>query len=98
MEKRTQSFSGLSRAITLLGSKAGVVRAIAHISPKITVQHVTNWMHRDQEGAPVKVCTALEAATTGQITRQELRPDDWFDIWPELQGSDQSSSSDRTSI
>lgn len=29
-------------------------------------------------------CVAIERATNGQVTRQELRPNDWMDIWPEL--------------
>lgn len=31
-----------------------------------------------------KVSTAIEKATCGRITRKELRPDDWQDIWPEI--------------
>lgn len=31
-----------------------------------------------------KQCTAIERATAGAVTRQELRPDDWQEIWPEL--------------
>ena len=29
-------------------------------------------------------CVAIEKATKGLVTRQELRPDDWEAIWPEL--------------
>lgn len=29
-------------------------------------------------------CVAIERATKGLVTRQELRPDDWRAIWPEL--------------
>lgn len=29
-------------------------------------------------------CVLIERATNGQVTRQELRPNDWQDIWPEL--------------
>jgi len=29
-------------------------------------------------------CVSIEQATNGAVTRQELRPDDWQDIWPEL--------------
>lgn len=29
-------------------------------------------------------CAAIERATGGQVTRRELRPDDWWLIWPEL--------------
>lgn len=33
----------------------------------------------------------IERATAGAVTRKDLRPDDWFDHWPELamqKGSD----------
>lgn len=33
---------------------------------------------------PVEHCAAIEQATSGTVTRQELRPDDWQSIWPEL--------------
>jgi DNA-binding transcriptional regulator YdaS (Cro superfamily) len=29
----------------------------------------------------------IEAATQGLITRQQLRPDDWKVIWPELKAA-----------
>lgn len=29
-------------------------------------------------------CVSIEQATVGAVTRQELRPDDWNLIWPEL--------------
>jgi len=31
-------------------------------------------------------CVVIEKATGGQVTRQDLRPDDWHLIWPELPG------------
>ena len=33
---------------------------------------------------PPKRCVAIEQATAGKVTRQELRPHDWADHWPEL--------------
>lgn len=33
---------------------------------------------------PIERCVAIERATDGQVTRRDLRPDDWQDIWPEL--------------
>lgn len=32
----------------------------------------------------IKAAKQIEDATKGAVTRKELRPDDWFDIWPEL--------------
>lgn len=31
-----------------------------------------------------ELCVAIEQSTAGAVTRQELRPDDWHLIWPEL--------------
>jgi DNA-binding transcriptional regulator YdaS (Cro superfamily) len=56
----------------------------AEIMAQLGVSHsvLSNWKNR---GAPVEQCAAIEQATNGQVTRQELRPDDWHLIWPELQ-------------
>lgn len=35
---------------------------------------------------PPDACPAIERATGGQVTRKDLRPHDWRDIWPELEG------------
>lgn len=39
---------------------------------------------RGQRPIPVPRCVAIESATKGVVTRKELRPDDWRDLWPEL--------------
>lgn len=31
-----------------------------------------------------KLARQIEVATDGQVTRQDLHPDDWREIWPEL--------------
>jgi len=31
-----------------------------------------------------KRCVKIESATGGEVTRQELLPNDWRDTWPEL--------------
>ena len=33
---------------------------------------------------PEKRCYAIEKATGGAVTRKDLRPHDWHEIWPEL--------------
>lgn len=33
---------------------------------------------------PVPRCVPIEAATNGMVTRKDLRPNDWMDLWPEL--------------
>lgn len=32
----------------------------------------------------IERCVPIERATSGLVTRRDLRPDDWADIWPEL--------------
>jgi DNA-binding transcriptional regulator YdaS (Cro superfamily) len=29
-------------------------------------------------------CVVIEQATSGKVSRKELRPTDWMNIWPEL--------------
>lgn len=33
------------------------------------------------------ICTKIEINSGSVITRKDLRPHDWFDIWPELSDS-----------
>lgn len=33
---------------------------------------------------PLQHMPAIERFTGGAVTRQQMRPDDWADIWPEL--------------
>lgn len=37
---------------------------------------------------PIKRCHCVVAATRGEVTLQDLRPDDWHAIWPELAEKD----------
>lgn len=44
---------------------------------------VCQWIKGRRPISPER-CVAIECATDGAITRQDLRPDDWQQIWPEL--------------
>lgn len=35
---------------------------------------------------PLERCLAIERATSGVVCRWDLRPSDWWLIWPELRG------------
>ncbi|WP_347558541.1 YdaS family helix-turn-helix protein [Robbsia sp. KACC 23696] len=37
-------------------------------------------------------CVAFESATQGAIKRQDLRPNDWHLIWPELAGQEPAAA------
>lgn len=55
----------------------------SHIAAAIGVsnQAISNWKMR---GVPVERCLAIDRATGGRVTRQELRPNDYWLIWPDL--------------
>lgn len=46
-------------------------------------QLMYQWV-REIRPVPVERCVAIERATNGAVTRRDLRPDDWHEIWPEL--------------
>lgn len=50
--------------------------------PPISAQAVHKW--KVSGATPIERCAAIERATSGQVTRRDLRPDDWHLIWPEL--------------
>lgn len=44
---------------------------------------VNQWVNQGRP-VPVPFCVSIERVTGGQVTRIELRPKDWQEIWPEL--------------
>lgn len=60
------------------GSAAQLARAIGAFA-----SDVSDWANGGRP-VPVAHCAAIERATGGQVTRKDLRPDDWQAIWPEL--------------
>lgn len=48
-------------------------------------EQIRQWARGWQNRKPSpRYCVAIERATGGLVTRQELRPHDWRDVWPEL--------------
>ena len=46
---------------------------------------VRQWQHGYADRLPSPAyCVAIEKATAGVVMRRDLRPDDWYRIWPEL--------------
>lgn len=56
------------KEIEKTGTTIGMLRQIAH-------------GHR---AASAKRAVLIEIASAGQVTRQDLRPNDWPEVWPEL--------------
>ncbi len=46
---------------------------------------IRHWRHLYANRRPSpENCVSIEKATKGAVSRQDLRPDDWARIWPEL--------------
>lgn len=68
------------------GRAAGLARQIG-----VTPVTVHQWARRKKRVAAAR-CVAIEQATAGAVTRQDLRPEDWRRIWPELAAEEQSAA------
>lgn len=63
-------------------SAAELARAIG-VPPVL----ISQWKN-DVRQVPIERCVPIEKATAGAVTRRDLRPDDWHQIWPELAEKD----------
>lgn len=70
----------LITAITVVGGQQRLANKVG-----LGQTAVANWLRRG--AVPAEHCAAIELATGGQVTRQDLRPMDWQKIWPELVGT-----------
>ncbi len=68
----------LKRACELLGSQAALARALGVKPPTVKA-----WID-EKRPVPARLCVAIEQVTRGAVTRQELHPNDWQSLWPEL--------------
>lgn len=48
-------------------------------------------MAQGEKQVPAERCVPIERATGGAVTRKDLRPDDWYEIWPELSTTPQTT-------
>ena len=73
-------FHPLDVAAQAVGGREAFATALG-----VTVAALGNWKAR---GVPVQRCVAIERLAAGTVTRRDLRPGDWQDIWPELAESE----------
>ena len=69
--------NAIDRAATALGSLTALASAIG-----VTQSAPSMWKARGR--VPTEHCLAIERATSGAVTRADLRPDDYWLIWPDL--------------
>jgi DNA-binding transcriptional regulator YdaS (Cro superfamily) len=72
------SVAHLSRAALLAGGQASLARIL-----NVRSQTVNQWLG-GRRRIPYERCVQIEQVTKGEVTRRDLRPDDWQKIWPEL--------------
>ena len=83
--------AAVQAAVRILGSQAALARAL-----NVTPVTVGQWLNPEKatgRGVPPKQCVRIEKLTDGVVTRRDLRPNDWADIWPELVDSRHGESS-----
>lgn len=68
----------LSEYLSRRGAGAELAKALG-VTPEVVSQWKTG-----VRPVPLDRCTAIEVATDRAVRRQELRPDDWLQHWPEL--------------
>jgi DNA-binding transcriptional regulator YdaS (Cro superfamily) len=60
------------------GSLSSLAKQIGAHAPDLSC-----WSSKKKPIPPFR-CVDIEKATKGKVTRRDLRPDDWRQIWPEL--------------
>ena len=68
----------VAKAASAVGNPATLGRLIG-----VKPQTVNDWLHGGKP-VPVKRCVLIEQVTNGAVTRRDLRPHDWKELWPEL--------------
>jgi DNA-binding transcriptional regulator YdaS (Cro superfamily) len=68
----------IDKAADIVGSQTALAAVLG-----VSKGAVSQWKDEDRR-VPAAHCVAIERATGGAVTRRELRPDDWQQIWPEL--------------
>ncbi|GAA0493556.1 helix-turn-helix domain-containing protein [Pigmentiphaga daeguensis] len=72
-------------ACDIFGGQSALARRLG-----VSAVTVNQWLKHERP-VPAARCVAIERATNGAVTRQELRPHDWAEIWPELSGQEEGA-------
>lgn len=68
----------IDKAADIIGSQTALAAVLG-----VSKGAVSQWKDEDRR-VPAAHCVAIERATNGAVTRRDLRPTDWQQIWPEL--------------
>lgn len=73
-----EQITPVEKAALFVGGLTALARMLGVSAPTV---HEWKTLKRP---VPARRCTAIERLTGGEVTRKDLRPDDYLDIWPEL--------------
>lgn len=68
----------MAKAISAAGTQEALAKRLG-----IRQCLVSQWLRGKRPVASAKA-VRIEQLFGGEVTRQDLRPDDWWEIWPEL--------------
>lgn len=72
------SNQAITKAIEAMGGMTALAKAIGRPTCEV-------WQWKSgRRPIPAVRCSDVERVTAGAVTRQELRPDDYWRIWPDL--------------
>lgn len=77
----TTAKAAVLKAASLLGGQKQLGDRIG-----ASQSEVSQWV-TGRRPVPPKKAAAIERVTAGEVTRQQLRPGDWQQLWPELRAA-----------
>ena len=72
MDAKQITLTPLERAVDIMGGQTALAKAIGGT---VKQAHVWNWLNGSRGRVPAEYCRAIETATKGLVTCQQLRPD-----------------------
>lgn len=69
----------IKKAIDVVGTQAELAKVTG-----VSQQMISKLLNNPDFPISSKTAVAIELATQGKVTRKDLKPNDWFLIWPEL--------------
>lgn len=74
----------IQKACEKAGGQTALANSLSELTGTVvTQQRIRNWLARGSR-VPAEYCAAIEQVTGGAVSRRDMRPDDWYLIWPEL--------------
>jgi len=79
-------FKPVRKACIVVGGALKLSRALG-----VSVNTISEWA-TFKRPVPIIRCVQIEELTGGAVTRKQLRPDDWYKIWPEIRSPEQAKN------